>query len=329
MNEVKKENIENTKELEPISHEGDILKISSKVFDKKPTLIERMKVGMANEVYLVRIDDIDYIFRLNEDQVPLRGSDKYIPLFRSLGIKVPEIISEDYSKEITPYNYQIQTRLPGVDIDKVITELSEKQLADIAAEIASIIKKLRQLPTNGKYGYADISETKLKSNWAEVISEMLVTIRSRASKTGLVDQKYITAFENAFEKYRIYFEGVPSTFYFDDMSSKNVIVDNGKFSGIVDLDGVGYGDPLEAVGRIKASWYGTKHGTSYTNFVMKELGLDDSRKEIVTVYALLNRIYWLAEKGIQFNQNTPKIVDMVKVSEDKKVIDGLVKELDL
>jgi hypothetical protein len=62
---------------------------------------------------------------------------------------------------------------------------------------------------------------------------------------------------------------------------------------------------------------------------MKELGLNEIQKEMVLVYAILNRIYWQAEIGIQFNQNTSTNIDKERVDEGNKVIDALLKEYGL
>lgn len=307
----------------------DIKNISLKEFNQNPDKVERITSGLQNEVYAVRVKDKDYIFRLNKKPEPLQGSSKYIPVFKSLGIKVPDIVVENYSNDISQYNYQIQTLLKGAEINDVIEGLTKDQLESIAFEIANIAKKLLQQPTNGKYGYVGVSESKLKLSWNEYIKEMLETIKDRTSKTKVVDSKYIEIFEGIMQKYSDYFSNVPSQFYFDDMNSKNVIIDNGVFNGIVDLDVVSYGDYLEGIGKIKASWYGTEYGDIYTNAVMKDLSLSEEQRKMVTVYALLNRIYWLSENGVQFNQNTSADIDLEKVRESKVIIDDLIKELNV
>ena len=292
----------------------------------KTTDIRRMQNGNCNEVYAVSIDRNRYILRLNTVDKWLRGSSKYIPVFHSLGIRVPEIIAENFSKDVVPYSYQILSLLPGTDITNVIATLTEDQLKSIAQETAKVVVTLRTLPTNGMYGFAGHDEELLHPTWNHVLREMLETIRTRTRETGVVDTRYIRVFEQALTTYAAYFSQVPSEFYFDDMSSKNVMVDRGTFVGLVDLDGVAYGDFLEGIGRIKASWYGTSYGTTYTRAVEEALRLSDDQKEIVTVYALLNRIFWLAEIGIQFNQNTSIAVDPDLVCEATRVLDGLISE---
>ncbi|OGT42175.1 MAG: hypothetical protein A3F42_02650 [Gammaproteobacteria bacterium RIFCSPHIGHO2_12_FULL_37_34] len=106
------------------------------------------------------------------------------------------------------------------------------------------------------------------------------------------------------------------------------MVKDGVFSGLVDLDGLTQGDPLEAIGRIKLSWYGTHHGEIYTNAVMNELELSEKERQLVLVYALLNKISWTCENGIQFNQNTMAVVDKEKEKIDKKMIKAIAAELD-
>jgi hypothetical protein len=62
---------------------------------------------------------------------------------------------------------------------------------------------------------------------------------------------------------------------------------------------------------------------------MDELGLNLEQRELVLMYALLNKISWTCENGIQFNQNTSTEVDWKRAIRDKKVIKELAKELRL
>jgi len=318
----------NKEDNNPQSHEKLVKEIIFGHFGKYPEVIERMKVGLDNEVYAFELGDQKYIIRLNQRE-SLKGSSKNIPLFQSKGIKVPEIIAEDYSKSTSSYNWQILTRLEGTDIDKVISTLTEEQLDAIAKEIASIVKKLVTLPTNGMYGWVGLNNKKLKPTLTEEAEEMLATIKSRNEKTGAVKQEYIQLFARVLDKYKDYFKSAPSQFYFDDMSSKNVMIHEGKFNGLVDLDGVAYGDPLEGIGRIKASWHGTLYGNYYADAVMNVLKLNGVQKETVTMWALLNRIYWQAEIGVQFNKNSSLEIDPKRVESGSRIIEGLAKELEL
>jgi aminoglycoside phosphotransferase (APT) family kinase protein len=309
-------------------HIDFVKKVILKQFEEEPTTISRMKTGLSNEVYSVSVKDSDYIVRLNTRD-SIKGSSKNIPLFQSKGIKVPGIVAEDYSHEIVPLNWMILDKIPGDDIGTVISDLSEQQLSAIANEIAGIVMKLISIPTNGLFGWVGPTAEDLKPTLYDEADAKLQKTKGRNEKTGVVKQEYIHAFEKVLSKYKSYFDTAPSQFYFDDMNSKNVIIKEGKFNGLIDLDWVTYGDYLEAIGRIKTSWYGTTYGDYYTEAVMRALELNEKQREIVTVWALINRIFWQGEIGIQFNQNTSTEIDPERVEVGNKVIDGLIKELNL
>jgi aminoglycoside phosphotransferase (APT) family kinase protein len=305
-----------------------VRKIVVKVFGTEPQKVIKMKVGLDNEVFQVEVKNESYIVRLNSRN-SIKGSSKFIPLFASLGIKVPRMIAEDYTKEFIPFNYQILEKLEGTDIGNVVSTLTEEQLDGIAENLVKIIRKLKVLPTNGSFGYVGIEEKeeKLQPTQLDFINGMLQMVKDRNAKTGVVKKEYIEFFEELIADNSEYFKNVVSEFYYDDMSSKNVIIHNGQFNGLVDLDGVSYGDCLEAVGRIKACWPGTSYGNYYSETFMKKLDLTEEQRRIVTMYAFFNRIFWLSEIGVQFNSNTSTEIDQDKVEENNKVVDALVKEV--
>jgi Ser/Thr protein kinase RdoA (MazF antagonist) len=273
-------------------HMEEVTLVVRKEFGVPQNAITRMTIGSGNEVYLVSLEDRDVIVRLNESDKTLRGSEKYIPLYRSKGIKVPEILASNYSKSLIPYCYQILSKIEGKDIGVVITELNQEQLTALAKEIAAIFRKFEDIPTNGKFGYVYADDINLFSSWTEYMQDMTNTIKTRGTKSAVIDKHLLSALDEITDEYSSYFDSVTSKFYFDDMSGKNVMIHNGIFQGLVDLDGAIYGDYLETVGRIKASWYGTTNGDFYTDAVMNALDLNAFQRKIVTMYAFMNRTCW-------------------------------------
>lgn len=220
------------------------------------------------------------------------------------------------------------SKLPGTDITNVIDTLSDDELTAIAREISHIFKQLREIPNNGRFGDKLGDDSKLLESWTDCMEELVNNAKERGLQTGVMDGDLESLLNEVFDRYRDYFNHVEATTYFDDMSSKNVMVHEGEFSGLVDLDALAQGDPLETIGRIKASWYGTRHGEAYTNAVMDAEVLSPEQRKIVTVYALLNRISWSCENGIQFNQNTSGTVDWDKAETDKRIVKELAEELE-
>lgn len=309
------------------SHEKLVEKIIQKYFGQAPAHITRMTVGTANEVYKVGLTDKEVVVRISQYDKFLYGSHNHIPVFKKLGIKVPDILAEDYSKTFIPYHYQVLSKIEGQDIGQIFSTLSGSQLRNIAKEIAIIFKKVKSIPADGKFGYIYAHKEDLVSTWMAYMQKATNEAIERGQKTGVLEDWMRELLNKIMADNKTYFGSVKSEVYFDDISSKNVMINDGMFSGLVDLDCLAEGDYLEAIGRIKACWPETHNGEIYTQAVMDELGLNDEQRKMVGVYALLNRIYWTCENGIQMNQNTKPVVNLEADKENKNTAKLLAKEL--
>lgn len=299
-------------------------------FKEHPKFIRRMVIGISNEVYEVGLNEKEVIVRLSPYNRFLMGSHDHIPKFKALGIKVPEILAEDYSKDRIPLSYQILSKIQGQDLAEVIEFLSDKQLKALAKEVAHIFKMVKTIPASDKFGVIwGGGDDEISDSWTERMQIWIDESKQRGKKTGVMDSDLEALADNLFKRYRPYFDMVTPETYYGDICSKNIMIHSGIFSGLVDLDGLTQGDLLEAIGRIKLSWYGTPYGELYTNAIMDELCLTLEQRELVVMYALLNKISWTCENGIQFNQNTKAEVDQRKKQKDLEVIKKLAKELKL
>lgn len=307
-------------------HEALIRPVAMKHFGEYPRAIERISIGICNEVYNVQLSDKEIIARLSSRDYFLKGSHNHIPLLKDKGIIVPEILAEDYSKKDMPYAYQFLSKLPGKDIGLIIDSLSDEQLTTIAKEISLIFDKVKTIPASDKFGLVYGDHEEFSDTWTERMKIWIDESISQGTKTGIMNERFESILSRLYNDYKDYFDHVLPITYLGDVSSKNVMVDNGEFTGVVDLDGLTQGDPLEAIGRIKASWPGTHYGEVYTSAIMAEQHLNGLERKMVLVYALLNRISWACENGIQFNKNTSSIVDHDRAEKDKMAIDTLINE---
>ena len=308
-------------------HRHEIEKIIRREFDLAVDSVERMSNGICNEVYRVRAGELDCIVRLKREARYMYGSHDHIPIFRAAGINVPEILAEDYSHTFSPFAYQVLTVISGRDINDVIHTLDHDQLKAIAARISHVFDALKDVPNNGKFGVLWGDEADLVDSWTDDVANETDKVFRWGTRTGVLDERLATILEWINREYRSYFDGIKPVTYYGDICAKNVMIDDGKFSGLVDLDALAQGEPLEAVGRIKASWYGTPNGTVYADAVMDHQQLGRDERRIVTMYALLNRTFWTMENGIQFNQNTSPHVDRQREKADKSIVEALYGEL--
>ena len=308
-------------------HNEEITRIIRKEFDQEPGRIARMGNGICNEVYRVEVGTGEVFVRLKTEPRYLLGSHNHIPIFRSKGIRVPEILAEDYSSSFVGLAYQVLSKIEGKDLGDVIHTLSGEQLKAIAKEISNVFTQLKTVPNNGKFGVLWGDGSDLVDSWPAEVARMTKHVLRWGTKTGVLDPNLAGILEWINAEYKPHFDRVPAITYFGDICAKNVMVHEGRFSGLVDLDALAQGDSLEAIGRIKASWYGTEHGRLYSDAVMDEQQLTSDQRRIVTMYALLNRTYWTLENGVQFNQNTSTRVDREREKCDKAIVQALYNEL--
>jgi hypothetical protein len=307
------------------SHEGMINRIVLERFGEVPKNIERMTLGICNEVYDVVLAEREIIARLSAEDYFLKGSSKHIPMLKELGLVVPEILGENYAKKEVPYGYQFLSKLPGKDLGYVIEGLSDAELGLIAKQISNVFDRTRTIPASENFGLVFGEYTDFSDSWTERMRIWIAETIERGTQTGVMNEKWQSILEDLFKEYSDYFDQIRPTTYLGDICSKNVMIEDGKFVGLVDLDGLTQGDPLESIGRIKASWPGTHYGKVYAEAVMDAQGLDVEQRKMVSVYALLNRISWATENGIQFNQNTKAVVDEEKLKRDTEAIDILLE----
>lgn len=51
------------------------------------------------------------------------------------------------------------------------------------------------------------------------------------------------------------------------------MISEGKFTGLVDLDYISFGDCVDILGKIRASWYGTEFGDRYLGYFIEQRNL--------------------------------------------------------
>ncbi len=312
--------------MELQSHADVICALAVRYFSEKPLSIEKIKIGISNEVYNVVLSSGQVIARLSTDTRFMKGSHYHIPLLREKGISVPQILVEDYSKKSSEYGCQFQSKIQGQDIGVVIELLSDDEITAIASEVSLIFDKVKTMPTTDQFGLIFGEFTDLSDSWTERMKIWTSDVIAQGRSTGVLAEEHAKLLKDLYKQYSPYFDAVRPTMYLGDISSKNIMIDHGKYVGVVDLDGMTQGDPLEAMGRIKASWPGTRYGELYINALMDIQHLDVTQRRMILVYSLLNRIAWSCENGVAYNENTTGIVEKERLSLDREAIEVLWNE---
>ncbi|MEL6657461.1 MAG: phosphotransferase [Bacteroidota bacterium] len=299
-----------------------IRSLGESVLGESPQAIIRKTIGMCNEVYELKFADKDYILRMNQEKEWIYGTHKFLPLFQELKIKVPRIIAEDYSKSIYPFCYQIQTKIAGQDLAIVFPELQAEDLRSVAKEISNIYDKFSTLPDQDTFGGLTGLNEEKEESLLTILEARKESITARNQVSKVLDEKITQIHDDLLKDYKSYFHRVKPKLYYDDMSSKNVMIHNGEFNGLVDLDFLSKGDYLEGIGGIIADWYGSEAGEYYINQILQNQRLDAFQQKVVKVYAIFHLILWTSEEGIRFNSNSTGEINWARVGERRtKILD--------
>ncbi|MEM8899188.1 MAG: phosphotransferase, partial [Bacteroidota bacterium] len=195
---------------------------------------------------------------MNKEKEWIYGTHKFLPLFKELLIKTPEILIEDYTKESFSFCYQILTKIEGKDLLEVFHTLSPAQLMGIAQEVSDIMDKFKSLPPVKSFGgFTGLNESHEK-DLLSILLNKRKDIEERNKVSGIFDEDILDIHLRLLEEYTPYFQQVKPRLYYDDLNSKNVMIHEGRFNGLVDLDFLLKGDYLESIGSIQAVWYGAE-----------------------------------------------------------------------
>ena len=297
-------------------------------FHAIPLEINKMTIGMCNEVYELKYATDSVILRMNKEKEWIYGTHKFFPIFQRLQIKIPDLLAADYSKTEFPFCYQIQTKLEGKDLLLVFHELSPAELKAIAKEISIIYDKFNTLPYKESFGGLTGMREEHIDNMLTIMEGKRKRILERNEASKVLNEKVIKILNELITNHKDYFLNVKPKLYYDDMNSKNVMIHNGRFNGLVDLDFLSKGDYLEGIGGIIAAWHGSESGEIYINEIFKFQKLNAFQQKIAKVYAIMHLIGWTCEEGIQFNSNSTGSINWKNVEQKRKKIIELYRSIE-
>ena len=288
-------------------------KILTDICGLSPVEITRYPNGYCHSVYYV--DDVsgEYVIRITEETSKeyYLGSLKWFAELRKLDLPVPEILKHGRYEDVF---FALMSFIPGKDLGDVYNTLMDSQKQDIAKSLAEVQRKVSSLPTAGLYGYS--ADDTMYKTWVEFLHSQLDRSSKRMMQNGIWDTDICDRVKAEITELNEYFANVPPTAFCGDITTKNVLIHNGKLSGIVDVDEICFGDPLFVIGLTNAALMCTESDTTYIDYWLNEISAGEAERKAVTLYTSLFCVDFMGEKGTRFdNGNTVQI--------NKKTIDIL------
>jgi len=267
-----------------------------------PVAVTRFTTGSQHFVYEARFAGRDpVVVRISrpEHRWLVRNASKMSRQLRPLGVPLPEMLAGDAE---APLPYMILARLPGTDLGDVIDTLNEPQLAAIATEVARAQAIVAQTSTAGRFGYAADPADAPRQLFSELLADSILRSRGRITAADLYDLAPVEAAEAVLADLRSEADDMPATPFLHDTTTKNVIVaPDGRFSGIVDVDDLCFGDPRAPLALTTAAIMAFRAPSPYAALWMEQAGHRDDR--LFRFEVALCLLDFMSEEGQVFNGN--------------------------
>ena len=288
-------------------------KICDDVFNGKPTEIIRNTVGLAGYVYTFVFNDTKYVIKISDDKNLIIGSTYWLNKVKDLDIPTPCVIAENLVN--APY-YFVMSFIPGKDLGLVYSFLLKSEKKNIAKKIIGFQKEIKKLPMAKGFGSLNSYEDSenICSSWEESLLNDINRAEEGIIKNGIFSVEYVLKLKKIVPYFKEYFSSVKPVPFLDDITTKNVLIHEGKLSGIIDLDWISFGDEVLFLGLVTMALLSMKADLDYADYLKDEMNLNEMQERALKFYVLMFCVIFMSEKGMCFNQTEP-----MKVSEEEKM----------
>ena len=212
-----------------------------KAMSEKALAIEHMTFGHNSVTFDVTAASGSYILRSNSNPSVFEKTSHNLQVLASLGLPVSKPLLQDLSLSAYPFAYMILKKIPGRDLRYELPSMSRSQMSVLAERIVEFQRLARSLPKKGGFGWVAIGEAGTHETWRGCLG--IDDLPGKCAGEGGLEGLAVEVAE-AFELRSDYLESILPVSFLDDITTKNVIIENGALTGLIDFDCICYGDPL-------------------------------------------------------------------------------------
>jgi aminoglycoside phosphotransferase len=293
----------------------------------EPAEVRRFLTGLCHYVYSVTASDRQkFVVRIATTSTKrlLAGGIYWNELLRPMGVPLPRILAANLEPSEIRFPFVVLEQLPGSDLYQIYQTLTSPEKLEIVSEVVRIREKVSVLPEAHGFGFAySYSESPGYRSWKAAVLGILERAQKRMSHSGHPGVAYVPRARQALGRYETYFAGVRPVPFLDDTTTKNVLVDQGRFTGVVDVDQLCFGDSLLTLGLTKMALHANASDVDYVEHWMNLLGLNNELRQVVDAYTLLFCVDFMSELGQRFNKEEQPEIDVQKLTRLESVFETL------
>ncbi len=318
------------KTIDKIPTEQDASTILRDVTGKNTKDVKRFPTGLANYVYDVKTEDGEsLVVRLARPDLKhfFEGAVYWYDRLQEKGVPMPKLYYSEVDGAKHGFPTMIMDRLLGEDLGVVYPTLTSPQKKALAIQISDVQKAVSTLPEGKGYGYArTYDDPSLLSTWSGFLDANLEKSRRNIKKAGIIDEAVVDKVKTLARQLDAYFSTVRPTCFLDDTTTKNVVINNGELSGIVDIDSVAFGDPLLTVGLTRMALLSSGYDTEYIDYWVENLHLSTDQKKALDVYTAIFCVNFMSEMGHSFNKGEASPVNQQDIDKLTSILNKLINQ---
>ncbi len=272
-------------------------------FSEQPKKIERCAVGQGNYVYIVELADRKVVVRCSEEVGAYKDTIYWLEKLSVIDIPVPRVLGKGVFEG---YEYVILTYFEGQDIGLVYTKLTDEEKREIAKTVVEIQNKVSAL---------QLEDTLENWSWTEsFVDDILIRAKERIIANGCYfEPGKVDRLMEVSKKPELaeYFDTIKPTPYLDDISTKNLLIHEGRVTGVIDIDWMGEGDKLTYAAMTKMALMNMGCDTDYVSYLLDEMQLTEIEKKAFAFYTLLFCVDFMGERGMWFMDKQVPVSDEI------------------
>lgn len=268
--------------------ENAVFQICNTVLSEPSSVIRRCSEGIGNYVFYVECLNKKYIVRCSAEMDAYQQTIPILKKLKDLLIPVPDVIANG---RVEGYNYLLLTYMEGQDLGFVYPLLTDTDKKNIAKEIVRIQEKVAMFSLEG---------IPHDWSWTTFVQELLSRARKRILENGYFCAEKVDMVQQKGAELEEYFSSIKPIAYLDDISSKNLLIHNGRISGIIDVDWIGIGDKLTYVALTYMALLNLEYRTDYVEYILEEMKPTSIQMKAFLFYTLVYCVDFMGERGMTF-----------------------------
>ncbi|MBS0290282.1 MAG: aminoglycoside phosphotransferase family protein [Proteobacteria bacterium] len=272
--------------------------------------ISRMLTGDQNFVFAVTTADSEYVIRMTDEghkqkfQAAIYWQKMLIPL----GVPLAEFIQTDLEGKYSPFPALLMKRLLGNDLVNVYSDLTDAEKKSLASEIIKIQALVTALPEGPGFGITNSYEHAHEfKTWYEFLMQRLHFFQEKVKNNKVFDPEKVSKVIAIAKNIADDLKAIPATPFLWDASERNVLIHDGKITGIVDVDELCFGDPLFVIALTSTALELEKKDNVYTDYWTELLSLDQKALMRLAFYKLFYAAAFMRKHSIQ-TTNSKKVM---------------------